>query len=275
MKSKVKSIRSCSEKNHHKKFCPKCHAGVTRSAVVLSAALLFGALFLLFRDDVGEMIQQEKIKPFMPDFTVLEMPEQNDSTQNNSAEITEKAEENLTKQVKNLCENFDNSIGWICIPETEINYPVMYSGDNDFYLHRAVDGSYLRVGSIFLDYRCNADFMGKINVLYGHNMSDGSMFADVMNFIDESYFDSHNYGWLTTENDVYKIEFFSLSQPENYDDFYDVTADVTIWLDKLRASSFIWRNVGVNADSQFISLSTCTGSEGSSRTVLTGKLCKI
>lgn len=151
----------------------------------------------------------------------------------------------------------------------------MYSDDNEFYLHRAVDGSYLRVGSIFLDFRCNVDFTGKINVLYGHNMSDGSMFADVMNFIDESYFDSHNYGWLTTENDVYKIEFFSLSQPENYDEFYDVTADVTVWLDKLRASSFIWRNVGVNADSRFISLSTCTGSEGSSRTVLTGKLCKI
>lgn len=245
------------------------------SAVVLSAALLFGGLFLLFRDDVGEMIQQEKIKPFMPDFTVLEIPKSSDSDEKMISEISAEAEETLTKQVKNLCENFDNSIGWICIPETEINYPVMYSGDNDFYLHRAVDGSYLRVGSIFLDYRCNADFMGKINILYGHNMSDGSMFADVMNFIDESYFDSHNYGWLTTENDVYKIEFFSLSQPENYDEFYDVNSDVNLWLDSLREHSFIWRDIGISEDDKFISLSTCTNPEGSSRTVLTGKLCKI
>ena len=245
------------------------------SAVVLLAALLFGGLFLLFRDDVGEMIQQEKIKPFMPDFTVLELPEQNDYNQNNSAEIIEKAEENLTKQVQNLCENFDNSIGWICIPETKIDYPVMYSGDNDFYLHRAVDGSYLRVGSIFLDFRCNADFTGKINVLYGHNMSDESMFADVVKFIDSSYFDSHDYGWLTTKNDVYKIEFFSLSQPENYDEFYDVNSDVNLWLDSLREHSFIWRDIGISEDDKFISLSTCTNPEGSSRTVLTGKLCKI
>ena len=151
----------------------------------------------------------------------------------------------------------------------------MYSGDNEFYLHRAVDGSYLRVGSIFLDYRCNAGFTGKINVLYGHNMSDGSMFADVMKFINSEYFDSHNYGWLTTENTVYKIDFFSLSQPENYDDFYDVNSDVNLWLDDLRANSFIWRNIGVSENDQFISLSTCTGSEGSSRTVLTGKLCEI
>ncbi len=245
------------------------------TAAVISVALLFGGLFLLFRDDVGEMIQQEKIKPYVPDFTVLEQPEDSDPKEENIAEIPSEAEEKLKEQTQELCANVDNSVGWINVPETKINYPVMYSGDNDFYLHRAVDGSYLRVGSIFLDYRCNADFMGKINVLYGHNMSDGSMFADVMKFIDSDYFDSHNYGWLTTENTVYKINFFSLSQPENYDDFYDVSADVNVWLDNLRANSFIWRNIVISENDKFISLSTCTGSEGSSRTVLTGKLCKI
>ena len=245
------------------------------TAAVISAALLFGGLFLLFRDDVGEMIQEEKIKPYVPDFTLLELLEDNDQEEENTADIPAEAEEKLKEQTQELCANVDNSIGWINVPETKIDYPVMYSGDNEFYLHRAVDGSYLRVGSIFLDYRCNADFTGKINVLYGHNMSDGSMFADVMKFINSEYFDSHNYGWLTTENTVYKIDFFSLSQPENYDDFYDVNSDVNLWLDDLRANSFIWRNIGVSENDQFISLSTCTGSEGSSRTVLTGKLCEI
>ena len=230
---------------------------------------------MLFRDDVGEMIQEEKIKPYVPDFTVLEMQEDSNSEEENNDEIPTEAAEKLKEQTQELCANIDNSVGWINVPETKINYPVMYSGDNEFYLHRAVDGSYLRVGSIFLDYRCNADFTGKINVLYGHNMSDGSMFADVMKFIDSGYFDGHNYGWLTTENTVYKIDFFSLSQPENYDDFYNVNSDVSLWLDDLRINSFIWRNIGFSENDQFISLSTCTGSEGSSRTVLTGKLCEI
>lgn len=211
----------------------------------------------------------------MPDFTLLELLEDNDQEEENYAEIPSEEEEKLKEQTQELCANVDNSIGWINVPETKINYPVMYSGDNEFYLHRAVDGSYLRVGSIFLDYCCNADFTGKINVLYGHNMSDGSMFADVIKFIDSDYFDSHNYGWLTTENTVYKIDFFSLSQPENYDGFYDVNSDVNVWLDDLRTNSFIWRNIGVSENDKFISLSTCTGSEGSSRTVLTGKLCEI
>lgn len=245
------------------------------SAVVLAIALLFGGLFLLFRDDVGEMIQEEKIKPFVPDFTLLEVQESSNSEEKNNAEIPSEAEEKLKEQTQELCANIDNSIGWINVPETKINYPLMYSGDNEFYLHRAVDGSYLRVGSIFLDYRCNADFTGKINVMYGHNMSDGSMFADVMKFIDSDYFDGHNYGWLTTENTVYQIDFFSLSQPENYDDFYDVNSDVNLWLDGLRERSFIWRNIGVSENDKFISLSTCTGSEGSSRTVLTGKILEV
>ena len=245
------------------------------SAAVVSAALLFGGLFLLFHDDIQVKIQEEKIKPFVPDFTLLELLEDSNSEEENSAKIPFEAEENLTKQVQNLCDNFDNSVGWINVHETKINYPVMYSGDNDFYLHRAVDGSYLRVGSIFLDYRCNSYFTGRINILYGHNMSDGSMFADVIKFIDSSYFDSHNYGWLSTPNTVYKIDFFSVSQPENYNDFYDVNSDVNLWLYDLRANSFIWRNIGISENDQFISLSTCTDSEGSSRTVLTGKLCKI
>lgn len=248
---------------------------LTILAVVLSIALLLGGLFLLLRDDVQVKIQEEKIKPYVPDFTILEVQEDNDQEEENNAEIPSEAEEKLKEQTQELCANVDNSIGWINVPETKINYPVMYSGDNDFYLHRAVDGSYLRVGSIFLDYRCNADFTGKINVLYGHNMSDGSMFADVMKFIDREYFDGHNYGWLTTENTVYKIDFFSLSQPENYDDFYNVNSDVNLWLDSLRERSFIWKNIGISEEDQFISLSTCTGSEGSSRTVLTGRIMEV
>lgn len=244
-------------------------------AAAAAAALLFGGLFLLLHDDVQVKIQEEKIKPFVPDFTLLKVQEDNDQEEENTAEVPAEAEEKLREQTQELCNSIDNSVGWINVSETKINYPVMYSGDNEFYLHRAVDGSYLRVGSIFLDYRCNADFTGKINVLYGHNMSDGSMFADVMKFIDSDYFDGHNYGWLTTENAVYKIDFFSLSQPENYDDFYDVNSDANLWLDSLRERSFIWRDVGFSENDKFISLSTCTGSEGSSRTVLTGKLCEI
>ena len=67
------------------------------SAAVVSAALLFGGLFLLFHDDIQAKIQKEKLEPFMPDFTLLELSEDSNSEEENSAKIPFEAEENLTK----------------------------------------------------------------------------------------------------------------------------------------------------------------------------------
>ena len=237
------------------------------AAAVSAAALIAGGIYFLFHDDLAQKISYEKLKPFMPDITVLNVSPQEQLNTNDRLKLKE--------QVQELNQSYDDSIGWIYIPDTNINYPIMQSEDNEYYLHRSYDGSYLYSGSIYLDWRCNSDFSGDVNMLYGHNMQNGSMFADVTKFIDSNYFDSHDYGWLTTENAVYKIDFFSVSQPENYDSFYDVNADVNSWLDNLRSESFIWRNLEFSNEDKFISLSTCTGSEGSSRTVLTGKLTEI
>ena len=237
------------------------------AAAVSAAALIAGGIYFLFHDDLAQKISYEKLKPFMPDITVLNVSPQEQLNTNDRLKLKE--------QVQELNQSYDDSIGWIYIPDTNINYPIMQSEDNEYYLHRSYDGSYLYSGSIYLDWRCKSDFSGDVNMLYGHNMQNGSMFADVTKFIDSNYFDSHDYGWLTTENAVYKIDFFSVSQPENYDSFYDVNADVNSWLDNLRSESFIWRNLEFSNEDKFISLSTCTGSEGSSRTVLTGKLTEI
>ncbi len=99
------------------------------TAAVILVALLFGGLFLLFRDDVQVKIQEEKIKPFVPDFTLLELPESSNSEEENNDEIPSEAEEKLKEQTQKLCANVDNSIGWINVPETKIDFPVMYSGD--------------------------------------------------------------------------------------------------------------------------------------------------
>ena len=76
---------------------------------------------MLFRDDVGEIIHEEKIKPFVPDFTLLELSEDNDQEEENTAEIPSEAEEKLKEQTQELCNSIDNSVGWINIPEMKIN----------------------------------------------------------------------------------------------------------------------------------------------------------
>ena len=80
-------------------------------------------------------------------------------------------------------------VAWIQIPGTQINYPVVQGKDNDYYLHRDLNGQKSTAGTIFLDYADQADFSSLHNVLYGHHMKNGSMFKDISRYKDQGYFD--------------------------------------------------------------------------------------
>ena len=82
-------------------------------------------------------------------------------------------------------------IGWISIDGTNINNPVLQAEDNTKYLTAGYDGAENFAGAVFLDYECERNFSGQHNILYGHNMKDGSMFHDLVNFKKKSYYRSH------------------------------------------------------------------------------------
>lgn len=82
-------------------------------------------------------------------------------------------------------------IGWIFIDGTNINNPVLQAEDNTKYLTAGYDGAENPAGAVFLDYECERNFSRQHNILYGHNMKDGSMFHDLVNFKKKSYYRSH------------------------------------------------------------------------------------
>ncbi len=92
-----------------------------------------------------------------------------------------------------LREKNPDVIGWIRIEDTNIDYPILYSGDNDYYLHHDIDGNETVAGSIFLDLEDKTDMTSPHNVIYGHRMRDGSMFKDVIRFREEQFFRDHPY----------------------------------------------------------------------------------
>ena len=82
-------------------------------------------------------------------------------------------------------------IAWLSIPGTPIDYPVVRAADNDYYLGRDVEKRKSAYGAIFMDFR-NADpAQQKHIILYGHNMKNGTMFHDLMNYKQKSFFDEH------------------------------------------------------------------------------------
>lgn len=100
-----------------------------------------------------------------------------------------------------------NAVAWLEIPNTSISYPVMQGKDNLEYLNKNCFNKYSLSGSIFLDFKNNKDFTDNYNLIYGHHMSGGSMFGELDNFLDSSFFEKHKVGYLLTKDKVYRIDF--------------------------------------------------------------------
>ena len=270
-----------------------------RIMAAVSAALLLGGAMLYFKDDIAQEIAENDLEPFRPitisqgmldeitddliaEKTAAEIIQIGNTQTTVTAEIPQDIEvsdtlpddvrQSLIDSAQSLNNAYPDAIGWLYIPDSLINYPIMQGGDNDFYLHHAYDGSSLKSGSIFLDYRCENRFMNPINIVYGHNMQNGSMFAGLLSFADSAYFDSHRYGWLSTPEAVYRVDFFSCVKANMYDELYDGSTPINDWLSHLYNASVVWENADFSENDRFISLSTCSYEFENARTILTGKL---
>ena len=78
-------------------------------------------------------------------------------------------------------------VGWVRADGTKIDYPIVKSHDNEEYLSHTFQGTENRSGAIFMDKNCSSTFDSDNNVIYGHHMRDGSMFADLLKFREESF----------------------------------------------------------------------------------------
>lgn len=100
-------------------------------------------------------------------------------------------------------------IGWIRIPDTNVDYPIVQTDDNDKYLHTSFEGEESIAGTVYLDFESDSDMMGFNNILYGHNMKNGSMFKDIVKYKEQSYFDEHKYFEIYTPERTIRLKAIS------------------------------------------------------------------
>lgn len=165
-------------------------------------------------------------------------------------------------------------VGWLYCPETSINYPVVKSTDNNRYLKRDIDGKYLVCGTLFADYR-NGDIGAEGNyIIYGHNMKNGSMFADLIKYKNQSFYDSHPVIYFLTPQGKYTIELYAgaeVDEDSNVYSFENGDGDFSKSLTDLKNRSTFRSNV-TPAESDFlITLSTCSYEYDGARYVVAGK----
>ena len=97
-------------------------------------------------------------------------------------------------------------VGWITIPGTRVDYPIVQGTDNDKYLHTSFEGEETIAGSVFLDFESDSDMKGRNNIIYGHNMKNGTMFKDVNNYKDESFFKENQEFTLYTPEKTIRLK---------------------------------------------------------------------
>lgn len=186
--------------------------------------------------------------------------------------IEEEVIEKVVKEVKDTSKeysidiNFEeltkiNSdiVGWIYIKNTDVNYPIMQTKDNDYYLKKNIYKEYSSCGSIFLD--CNTDKFNEDNtVIYGHNLKNQKMFADLKKVYDGDFGKDVYIEVYDTENNFIKYKIFATYMVEPTLEV--VKKDFKIsekkkYIDNAYNQSTVKFNCGFNYQKDLLTLVTC------------------
>jgi len=115
------------------------------------------------------------------------------------------------KKLKELQKENSDIVAWIEIEDSKINYPVLQTTDNDFYVRRNYKKEYSVEGSIFLDKDYNWDLPSTNLLIYGHNNRGSSeMFVDLMNYKEEEYYNTHKTIRFTTNKEDAEYEIIAV-----------------------------------------------------------------
>ena len=175
-----------------------------------------------------------------------------------------------------LHEQNEDIYAWIVVPGTQVDYPLLQSETDNYYLDYNLDHSKGYPGCIYTN-QCNRkDFSDYNTVLYGHNMKNGSMFAQLKKFTqDEETYKKSKYFWIFTPEKNYRYEIISAYttgvNSDTYTLFKGPGEEFEKYLEKIRGYSEIRTDAeGMNIKDKIITLSTCTGNEAT-RYVVQGK----
>lgn len=167
-------------------------------------------------------------------------------------------------------------IGWLYCDGTAINYPVVHRNDNDFYLTHMFDLTANSSGAIFLDKRNHGDFMDSNNIIYGHNMKNGSMFADLVRFKMQEFYEMHPQLLFMTPDRNYTIDVFAALVTDEWDKIWQIDfaddAEFQAWLKNYIGRSDIRSEISPTADDHVVTLSTCSYEYDGARYVVMGIL---
>ena len=184
--------------------------------------------------------------------------------------------ENQTDGFDTLRQKNPDVIGWLTIPNSNIDYPIVQSDSNTYYLNRDVYRNYSMAGSIYLDNRCSNDFTDEYSMIYGHNMTEHLMFGDLNLYQNQQFFEKNTDAFIYTPDEQYDYSVLAVlkaadSTPELF--FPDKTNsnEIAAYIEEnaIQYSTELLHTIRGNPDRMYIvSLVTCTTGNTGERLLL-------
>ena len=153
-----------------------------------------------------------------------------------------------------------DTVAWITLPDTVIDYPVVQGEDDSYYLRHLFTGKRGASGCIFMDAANAPDFTDRNTVLYGHHMKNGSMFAGLEKFNKQSYYDAHGSMTLFTPSGDHRVEWFAGygTTSDRVPTAFESDQAFSDFVAEAAANSDFASDVQVLPTDRLLTLSTCT-----------------
>ena len=191
----------------------------------------------------------------------------------------------ILKKYETLYNKNRKLIGWLKIEGCDIDYPVMQTSNNEYYLDHNYNQEYDKNGSLFLDKDCDAAFPNDNMIIYGHHMKSGKMFGNLNYYSKESFWEDNKEFTFDTiyETGTYAVMYVFRSKIYSeeeivfkYYQFIDATSENEFNSNMEEMANMSLYDTGVTASygDKLITLSTCDSSEEDGRFVVVAKKIK-
>jgi|GEM_PF-1650517 len=164
------------------------------------------------------------------------------------------------------------TVGWLHVDGTEVDYPIVQHADNDYYLNVDAAGRKSMYGSIFIDFRSDFQHSQQNIVIYGHNMLDGSMFGSLQSYRNQTFFNEHRWISIETPAASTKWEIFSVytinAQKDQVDVAYGSEQGVQQAIDAYRQKSLFPGPALASEADRLLTLVTCSNGTDDTRLVI-------
>lgn len=166
-------------------------------------------------------------------------------------------------------------IGWIYLEDSIINYPVLQSNNNDYYLHRLINGKYNPAGSLFMDYRCDYKLTDRNTIIYGHNMKSDTMFGTLQKYKKQEYYEKNKNIYYFTPEKNYIIKLFAGCTIPSESDIYNLNELTQNRISKLIEKSDFKSDIVVTEEDNIMILSTCSYEYDGARYIVMGVINEV